>query len=223
MSALKIALLTDVFARANGEVVDGVANTLRRFAEHCARRYDERELRLTVFTHGQAGASVSREGPVEVLRYRPLLPLAIHPRWRMDVVPCRRRVLEALRSRRPHLIHIASPGAMGLTGVFAGHTLGVPLFGSYHTAYEENIRRRVEKLLKACYLPYHTVGRLFDRLTWRYVTWILPTGSMSSSASRRCAVGWERRHVATLRHAHGRRSSTACSMTIWWWPLRLVA
>jgi glycosyltransferase involved in cell wall biosynthesis len=56
-------------------------------------------------------------------------------------------------------------------GLVAGRRLTVPIFGSYHTAYEENIRRRVEKLFRGLGLPHRGVGHLFDRLTWNFVTW----------------------------------------------------
>jgi glycosyltransferase involved in cell wall biosynthesis len=163
--------VTDAFARRNGEIVDGVANTLHRFADHCGQRFTESQLRLTVVTHGQDGDSITDDGPVEVVRFRPLAPQAIHPRWRLDLVPCRRRVVRAITRRRPHLIHIATPGSMGLSGLVAGRALRVPMLGSYHTAYEENIRRRVEKHFARFGLPYRTVGRIFDRLTWSYVIW----------------------------------------------------
>jgi glycosyltransferase involved in cell wall biosynthesis len=60
---------------------------------------------------------------------------------------------------------------MGLSGLAAARRLRLPLLGSYHTAYEENVRRRVEKRLAACGLPHRLAGILFDRLTWAYVTW----------------------------------------------------
>lgn len=168
---LRVALLTDAFARRGGEVVDGVAHTLRRLADHCAAGRHGGDIRLTVLTHGQEEDSVTVEGPLEILRFKPLLPLAIHPRWRIDAIPCRPRVVGAICARRPQLIHVASPGSMGLAGLAAARRLGVPLLGSYHTAYEENIRRRVEKGLRSVGLPHRRLGRLFDRLTWAYVTW----------------------------------------------------
>jgi len=118
-NALRVALLTDAFARRNGEVVDGVAHTLQRFAEYCVARLHEDDFRLTVVTHGQDGNSLTVKRPVEVLRVRPLLPLPIHPRWRMDVVPFRPRIIKALSARRPHLIHIATPGSIVFDRLFA--------------------------------------------------------------------------------------------------------
>jgi glycosyltransferase involved in cell wall biosynthesis len=62
---------------------------------------------------------------------------------------------------------------MGLNGLAAARRSAVPIIGSYHTAYEENVRRRVEKRLRQRRLPHRTVGRVFDLVTWRYVTWFL--------------------------------------------------
>jgi hypothetical protein len=121
---LRVALMTDAFARRGGEVVDGVAHTLRKLADHLAAGRHGGDIRLTVLTHGQEEDSVTVEGPLEVLRFKPLLPLAIHPRWRIDAIPCRPRVVAALSVRRPQLIHVASPGSMGLAGLVAARRLG---------------------------------------------------------------------------------------------------
>jgi glycosyltransferase involved in cell wall biosynthesis len=83
----------------------------------------------------------------------------------------RPRVIRDLASRTPDLLHIASPGSMGLTGLAAARRLKRPMLGSYHTAYQENVRRRVEKALRGWRIPHRTMGRFFDRLTWRYVIW----------------------------------------------------
>jgi glycosyltransferase involved in cell wall biosynthesis len=60
---------------------------------------------------------------------------------------------------------------MGLTALIAARRGGLPLFGSYHTAYEENIRRRAEMRLRHLGLLTAAAGRFFNRLTWRYVIW----------------------------------------------------
>ncbi len=168
---LSVALLTDAFVTESGEVVDGVANTLHRLAVQCRTRADR--IALTVFTHATGNDAVERLGPVEIRRYRPLWPLLVHPGWAMDALPHRPRVIRDLARLRPGLLHIATPGSLGLTGLAAARRLGVPIVASYHTAYEENVRRRVEKALRRRRLPQRTIGRLFDGLTWRYVTWFL--------------------------------------------------
>jgi glycosyltransferase involved in cell wall biosynthesis len=167
---LRVALFTDAYLTEDGEIVDGVANTLSRFAEHCRQRIRD-DLRLTVVTHATGDDSRHDLGSVEVLRYRPLRPLTVHPGWSMDHIPVRPRVLHEVGAGQPDLLHIASPGSMGLNGLAAARRLGRPMLGSYHTAYEENVRRRVEKTLRARRLPYRALGRFFDRLTWRYVIW----------------------------------------------------
>jgi glycosyltransferase involved in cell wall biosynthesis len=91
----------------------------------------------------------------------------------MDHLVVRPAVLRALWKRRPQLLHIASPGSMGLTGLVAARRMSLPVLASYHTAYEENVRRRVEQRLSRLGLPHRAAGRFFDRLTWRYVTWFL--------------------------------------------------
>ena len=42
-------------------------------------------------------------------------------------------VLERVERARPDVIHVATPGPVGLCGLLAGKLLGIPLVGSYHT------------------------------------------------------------------------------------------
>jgi glycosyltransferase involved in cell wall biosynthesis len=168
---MRVVLLTDAFVTENGYVVDGVANTLHRLATYCSRPDVARLVKLTVVTHATSVDSIEHLGPVEILRFRPKLPIPIHPGYAMDAVVGRSRILSAICERKPDLLHIATPGSMGLTGLNATGRLGCPVLGSYHTAYEENIRRRVEKVLQKVHLPHQSVGRFFDRITWAYVTW----------------------------------------------------
>jgi glycosyltransferase involved in cell wall biosynthesis len=42
-------------------------------------------------------------------------------------------VLERLEADSPDLVHVATPGPIGLTGLLAAKLLGIPAIGSYHT------------------------------------------------------------------------------------------
>lgn len=170
-SPLRVALITDAFVAEDGNIVDGVANTLGGFADYCSQNVSNDEFKLSIFTHGISSGRSTIRGCVACTRFKPVLPLAIHPNWHMDLLPYRRSIVDAVSAFEPDLIHIATPGSIGIAGLAAAQRTRSTLFGSYHTAYEENIRRRVEKILKSRSIPHRTVGRLFDRMTWRYVSW----------------------------------------------------
>lgn len=86
---------------------------------------------------------------------------------RMPSVPCgiaqfriaawpRRRHVEQIAAWRPDVIHVHTPGPVGLLGVFAARRLGVPLVQTYHTdlhAYADAYRLPSQMLsgLVRCY------------------------------------------------------------------------
>ncbi len=89
----------------------------------------------------------------------------------MDHLPLRPRVARELHRLGPDLVHVATPGSMGLNGLAARRWLGVPLVGSYHAACHERVRHRAEQALRRAGLPARGAGRLLDAQTWRSVTW----------------------------------------------------
>ena len=47
--------------------------------------------------------------------------------------PLLTKVLARVEAEEPDLIHVATPGPIGLCGLAAAKLLGLPLLGSYHT------------------------------------------------------------------------------------------
>src|SRR5262245_22979767 len=66
-----------------------------------------------------------------------------------DLLLCRHwgRLRAGLKAFRPDLIHITSPGDVGILGAWSAHRLGIPLLASWHTNLHEFGARRLEKLL----------------------------------------------------------------------------
>jgi glycosyltransferase involved in cell wall biosynthesis len=113
-------LFTDTFAEANG-----VAGTMRRLRDEAAAG----ELEVTVVT------------TEPTRRVEPGL-LALAPDWSLPLptyetlvlsFPSLREVLTEVESAAPDVIHVATPGPVGLCGLVAAKLLGIPLVGSYHT------------------------------------------------------------------------------------------
>jgi glycosyltransferase involved in cell wall biosynthesis len=90
-----------------------------------------------------------------VLRFKGIKP-SIYPECRLAFPP-HARVMEALHSFAPDLIHIATEQGIGYSGLKAARELGVPVVMSYHTNYDT-------------YLDYYNLGYL-SRPVWSYVRW----------------------------------------------------
>jgi len=112
-------LFTDTFAEVNG-----VAGTMRHVAAAAAEgRYD--------------GAVVvaAEEAPAPGT-------IALPPDWSLPLpsyeaidlrFPLPTEVLARVEAERPDIVHVATPGPVGLCGLLVARLLGVPVFGSYHT------------------------------------------------------------------------------------------
>jgi glycosyltransferase involved in cell wall biosynthesis len=113
-------VFTDTFAETNG-----VAGTMRRLAGAAAAS----EVSLAVVT-AHAGA---RDVPGV---------LALDTNWTLKLpayetidlrFPLLTKVLSRVEAEAPDVIHVATPGPIGLCGLAAAKLLGLPLVGSYHT------------------------------------------------------------------------------------------
>ena len=140
----RVAFFADSFHEVNG-----AALTSRRLEAFARRRgYELLSVHCGPRAFRQKTGSVLtlqlRRGPFAVavdrdLKFDPLLF-----RWRNEV-------LAALREFRPDVIHVTSPGDVGVLGAWAAHTLQIPLVASWHTNLHEFAARRLEKVLS--FLP----------------------------------------------------------------------
>ncbi len=113
-------VFTDTFTETNG-----VAGTMRRLAENAAR--DGLELSVvTADPNAEAGPGRL------VLEADWSLPLPAYEKISLNF-PLLTKVLARVEAENPDLIHVATPGPIGLCGVVAARLLGLPLLGSYHT------------------------------------------------------------------------------------------
>jgi glycosyltransferase involved in cell wall biosynthesis len=93
----------------------------------------------------------------------PSLPFWAYPQLRM-ALPSRADVTGSLAAWGPTLVHAATPFGVGLAGVAAARSLGVPLVTSYHTSFPAYLRHYRLTALNAIAWPYlrwfHNRGRL---------------------------------------------------------------
>jgi glycosyltransferase involved in cell wall biosynthesis len=135
----RIALLADTFHEVNG-----AARTCREW-EAFARRHEVPF--LCVRWGSQPGLRYERSvQTLELARSRCAVP--IDPDLRFD--PLLHRALapieKALEWFRPEVIHITSPGDLGIIGAILAERLKIPLALSWHTNLHEFAARRVSRI-----------------------------------------------------------------------------
>jgi glycosyltransferase involved in cell wall biosynthesis len=113
-------IFTDTFDDTNG-----VAGTMRCLAAEAAQG----ALPITVVT---ARSRASQEPGLIVHAAEWSLPLPAYETLKMRC-PSLHEVIAEVETLRPDVIHVATPGPVGLAGLVAAKLLGIPLVGSYHT------------------------------------------------------------------------------------------
>lgn len=129
---LSVALVTDTLGDING---------VCRFIQNTARQAGATGRDLRVYT--------STRFPVpelsNVLNFPPVLAGKMPRYENLELVlPPARAMLRALLEQRPDVIHVSTPGPVGMVGLVAARRLGVPVLGVYHTDFPAYIERLLE-------------------------------------------------------------------------------
>jgi glycosyltransferase involved in cell wall biosynthesis len=133
MPAPRVALFTDTY-----DEVSGVGKTFQRLARYCERHGQP----LDVFTVAPS-SSLETRGAVTVHRIKPRLPFEYYPGLLFDLIPFDDTALTYAREREFDVVHVATPGHMGITGLYLAYQHGLPLVGSYHTEFPRYVSSRI--------------------------------------------------------------------------------
>ncbi len=139
---MKIVLFTDTIGDLNG-----VSRFLQDMAEHALNNGDG----LQVLTSTRKSCPEAKNIHNFAPRFRLPMPfykeldLAFPPRGKMEAY---------VRQNRPDLIHISTPGPVGIVGRQIAKKLGIPMLGTYHTDFPAYIRDNTGS---------HLLKRLTDR------------------------------------------------------------
>ena len=171
----KIALFTDTY-----DEVNGVANTFRYLTEYCCKHNRQ----LDIYAHSDKADRLERCGSVTIRRYQPAVPLDIYFDMIFDLKLPRLRIFNDARARKYDLIHIATPGSLGLNGWALARLDHIPLIGSYHTSLPEYLSRRVDKIARKFKLPPEPAARKSEDLMWDYVEWFYNQTKLVLAPSR---------------------------------------
>jgi glycosyltransferase involved in cell wall biosynthesis len=139
--SLRLLLVTETFPPE----INGVARTLGRWAEGLRRR-------------GHRVEVVRPRQPAERFRSARVLgvPIPFYPELRFGLASAW-RLCGLFRRTRPHLIHIATEGPLGLASITAARRMGVPVVTSFHTNFDQ-------------YLAHYGLG-LLRPLVGAYLRW----------------------------------------------------
>lgn len=126
---MRVLLFTDTLGDVNG---------VSRFILGAARRARDTARDLTVVT------STRFRVPDEpnIVNFAPVLAGAMPRYENLELVlPPAGRMLRHAAEARPDVIHVSTPGPVGMVGRLAARRLGVPLLGVYHTDFPAYIDR----------------------------------------------------------------------------------
>jgi glycosyltransferase involved in cell wall biosynthesis len=157
----KVAIFTDSFDQING-----VSNTFKQLVSYC----HQKQYSLDVHTYGRERYSLETSGSVRIFRHRPLLAIPYYSDMFWDLGTPRFGLVREAAKESYDLIHVASPGSMGLNGLWVAHRNKIPLIGSYHTALPEYLRPRIEIFAARMGLRVE-LGARAESALWRYMQW----------------------------------------------------
>jgi len=149
---MKIALFTDTY-----DEINGIGNTFRNLIDYCEKTNKE----FHVYTKGDMD-EVEERGTVKIFRYKSALPIPIYSDLEFDMKIPRIRIRRNCRKEKYDLIHLATPGSMGVNGLFNAIKDKIPCLGTYHTTIDKYTNARVEKMLRKFKLPHRTFPKIFE-------------------------------------------------------------
>jgi glycosyltransferase involved in cell wall biosynthesis len=142
-SPFSILLVSDTLFDTNG-----VSRFIRDMSEHARSCGAD----LTAVT---ASPIRTEELPENILNLKPFISVRMpfYREQRLNIVPPLLALFITIRSRRPQIIHISTPGPMGWSALFIARVLRIPTAGTYHTDFpsflEENSGSRRIRALTA--------------------------------------------------------------------------
>ncbi|MGA7411802.1 MAG: glycosyltransferase [Bryobacteraceae bacterium] len=147
-SSMRVALFTDSLFETNG--VATLSQQLTRFAQNSERPF--------FCAYGGERTTVTDNGSLRIMELpRSLAAFPVDKGMYCDplrVFRYRKHVVEELISFKPDLVHITGPGDLGWLGLWAAHTLDIPVVASWHTNLHEYLSRRLLKFCRLAPTPW---------------------------------------------------------------------
>ncbi len=148
---MRLALFTDTLGDING---------VCRFIQNLASRANATGRDLRVFT------STNRACPEwpNIRNFRPIAARAMPGYANLDIVwPPPGRMLRELDRDPPDVIHVSTPGPVGIAGLIAARRFGRPVLGVYHTDFPAYVERLFDDRALA-WITARAMARFYGRM-----------------------------------------------------------
>lgn len=149
---MKIVECTDTFL----PVVDGVGRVVYQYADRLARRGHEIYVVTPVQNTGYRG-----NFPFEIVDFVSVKVIAAH-QYRMGVATIDAHYAERIKTLRPDIVHVHSPAFAGVEGYRLAEKFGVPLIGTFHSKYYDDIHAATHSQVIAA-LGVKVVANFYER------------------------------------------------------------
>jgi glycosyltransferase involved in cell wall biosynthesis len=132
---MRVVLFTDTLGDVNG-----VSRFIRNVAEQALAT--GRDVQVVTSTNFDCPAAPN------IHNFRPIAAMKMpgYPNLELTLPPVL-KMLRAVRDMRPDVIHISTPGPVGLIGRLAARRFAVPVLGVYHTDFPAYVERLFENEL----------------------------------------------------------------------------
>jgi phosphatidylinositol alpha 1,6-mannosyltransferase len=137
----RVALFCETYHEING-----VALTARQLVAYAKRK----QLPLLAIHGGKTPGAHNEDGIRRVELKRGWGSIGIESDLELDFLffwRYRDLIREELQKFRPEVIHITSPGELGVLGVYMSRQLKIPLVASWHTNFHQFVARRLQKAI----------------------------------------------------------------------------
>jgi glycosyltransferase involved in cell wall biosynthesis len=151
---LRVALFTDTFTEVNG-----AAHTLRKVAD----TFEALGLPLDVYCYGE-DTGVQVRGSVRILSFDHKVSTNYYEKLRFECLPDPRIGRQFRRAQRTHpydLVHLATPGSLGLAGRSLALRNFIPVVGTYHTHLADYVAMR----------SLRPLNRMVKEACWKFMRW----------------------------------------------------
>ncbi len=159
LNIMKIAVFTDTF-----DEINGVASVYQRLVEYCI----DKNIHLELFALSNK-TSIEEKNNVKIHRIKTLIPMEIQPDLSFDLIWLNPRLVSYFRNNKFDLIHVATPGTMGLNALLLSRIYKIPIIATYHTHIPEYVKERVNKIIKKTNLKIDRIAQGSESLTWEFM------------------------------------------------------
>ncbi|OGY45331.1 MAG: hypothetical protein A2729_00645 [Candidatus Buchananbacteria bacterium RIFCSPHIGHO2_01_FULL_39_14] len=172
----KIALITDTYFAVNG-----VSRTYQELAIYCRRK----NIQLDIFTLGRK-ENHQKKGTVNIYQLASVWPV----KYYYDLPPFDARIIspglkEKLTKGNYDLIHLATPGSLGIAARIIFAHQPIPKIGVFHTLLADYAQNWLTINLKKLSLTFLSpLGEMSQGLVWRFLKWFYAKTDLVLAPSR---------------------------------------